>query len=846
MKRLIGLTFILIFPLLSLSQNDTAKSISSFQDTASVIPDAKAPMVPPYNLEFFNGPKAASTDAVFGELPGNIIPEGPPVFNPKISLGAGMLSFYGDLYGKHYQAPWTSRIGYDLNVSHRLNRYLMINFNLLFGKLGANENLPNRHENFQSEIRAGGINLLYDFGNFIPDNYRLRPWISLGASSFEFLSKTDLFDRNGEKYHYWSDGSIKNMEEGSAGSQYAKELVRDYTYETDIRERNADGFGKYQERAWAFPVGFGALMHISDRFDFKMGVQYYFTNTDYIDGITNKSVGDRSGTKSKDKFVYTSFALQYDLVLNKPAKDTLPDGYYDKIDWLAIDNADYDKDGVRDWDDHCQGTPEGVKVDKFGCPLDGDEDGVPDYLDDENPSPKGYDVNLHGVALTDEFWQNWYDHYFDSLGVDRQTEQIGNAYEMHMPKFKKKKTDQKVYTVEIARYEAGVPSDEMAYLLSIGDMKSTVLEDGSTVVYTAGSYEEVKMAAKRRDEFIAEGNKKAKVGYFKNDKYATMSEEELQKAIKEAELNTSVVANNINAGNTSGVNANNGQGNNNGNSSNTGNNNANNTSGNNNNVNTTGNNNANNSSGNNNVNNAGNNNANNTSGNNNNNNGNNTANNNVNNPTVNTGGNEHAAGNVNSTVFEKGSVVYRVQLGAYKNRISTNVFKNSNIVELKTEDNYYRYVTNGFKTIQEAADHRADLVMLGYTDAFVTAYKDGKRIAMNKAGATMSTNQKEDLSENKTFSTIDKSLISFKIQIGALKRPAATADMDERVKVLEGVEKQTTSTGMTRYSTGLFKEYQQAEEARKQLEDKGFPEAFIIAVFKEEIISLQEAMELLK
>jgi hypothetical protein len=30
------------------------------------------------------------------------------------------------------------------------------------------------------------------------------------------------------------------------------------------------------------------------------------------------------------------------------------------------------------------------------------------------------------------------------------------------------------------------------------------------------------------------------------------------------------------------------------------------------------------------------------------------------------------------------------------------------------------------------------------------------------------------------------------------------------------------------------------------MEDKGFPEAFIIATFKEEIISLQEAMELLK
>ena len=36
------------------------------------------------------------------------------------------------------------------------------------------------------------------------------------------------------------------------------------------------------------------------------------------------------------------------------------------------------------------------------------------------------------------------------------------------------------------------------------------------------------------------------------------------------------------------------------------------------------------------------------------------------------------------------------------------------------------------------------------------------------------------------------------------------------------------------------------EKLCKEMEDKGFPEAFIIATFKEEIISLQEAMELLK
>lgn len=259
---------------------------------------------------------------------------------PKISLGIGRMGFNGDLYQRHFQAPTMGRPAYDLAISQRLTRYLQLDFNVLFGKLGGNERLNNRNENFRSEIRAGGVNLMYDFGNFIPDAYKVRPFVSFGAYGFEFLSKTDLRDKDGNIYHYWSDGSIKNMAEGSPGAQNARDLVRDYTYESDIRELNKDGFGKYQERAWAFPVGAGVVMKVTDRVDLKLNFQYYFSTTDYIDGISNKSLGDRSGTKRKDNFTYTSFALQYDLITNRKPKsrkfqDTLSDSF-----WFAVDNED--------------------------------------------------------------------------------------------------------------------------------------------------------------------------------------------------------------------------------------------------------------------------------------------------------------------------------------------------------------------------------------------------------------------------------------------------------------------------------------------------------------------------
>ncbi|MGZ4038682.1 MAG: SPOR domain-containing protein, partial [Bacteroidia bacterium] len=397
---------------------------------------------------------------------------------------------------------------------------------------------------------------------------------------------------------------------------------------------------------------------------------------------------------------------------------------------------------------------------------------------------------------------------------------------------------------------------EMALLLSVGDIRSTTLDDGTTVVYTAGTYDDVLNAVARRDEFIAEGNTKAKVGYFKSDKYTALTDDQLQRLIKEAKENglkgnTSITGNNSGGNNGSNGNATNG-GNNSGNNGNNGGNNSGNNGNANNGGNNTGNNGSNggNNSGNNgNANNGGNNSGNNgnanNGGTNSGNNGNaNNGGNNSNGSSGNSGGNSGKSG---GETFAKGDIVYRVQLGAYKNKISPGVFKGStSVIELKTEDNYYRYVTNGYKTIEQAASLRADLVVMGYTDAFVTAYRNGKRIPMSETKAHVESAEKEDLNENKAFSTIDKSLIHFKIQLGALKKPGSSNDMEERVKDLSSVDKQGTASGMIRYTTGQYNDYQSAEKARKDLEDKGFPEAFIIATFKNEIISIQEAMELMK
>jgi hypothetical protein len=693
-------------------------------------------------------------EALYGKItPEDTALERFEIMKPKIALGAGAFSFVGDLGSKHFQIPQVSRFAFDMAISQRLTSYLQIDFSVLFGKLGASERLMNRQENFLSEIRAGGVNLLYDFGNVLPKTFHMRPFVSFGIMSFEYLSKTDLKDANGNTYYYWQDGSIKNMPENAAGAQNAIDLRRDYRYESDIRELNKDGFGKYQERAWAIPLGAGFMMKVTNRIDAKVNFQYFFTNTDYIDGISDKSIANRKGNKRMDNFAYTSVALQYDLVAKKKPKPLLVNDSVDNRFWLVEQKADSDHDGVADIFDACAGTPEGAKVNLKGCPLDDDWDGVPNYRDEELATIRGMAVNEKGVGLSDAYWQNWYNAYKnDTLDANASLVVISNFFDMaKAKKKKKKKVNPEEYTVEIKRYPEAIPSNELAFMLSIGDINSAMLEDGSTVVYTNGIYKNMSGLIKRRDEIRAEGHKDAKIAQMQGGKFIPVSDAELHELKKiEAGAGKEEM-------------------------------------------------------------------------------------------------DEEDKTEMPTQAFTHEDVVYRVQLGAFKHKISTHVFNTSagSVLEIKTGENIYRYVTKGYKTIEEAASVRADLVLQGYDDAFLTAYKDGKRIPLSQTKATVVREFKEDLSENKMFSSVKKDLVVFKIQFGSPKRKMFEESMDDKYKDVPDLQKETTATGNIRYSAGNFKTRDEANKFLKQMEKLGFNDVFVIAKFKDEIISLSEAQALL-
>ena len=419
-------------------------------------------------------------------------------YGPTVGLGIGMFKFYGDILNANYGNPLISNIGYDLHVHQQLNSFLTAKFYVLFGTLSANERSADRNLNFKSKITVGGFALMYNFDQLLPKDRIVSPYISLGIESLEFLSKTDLYDEFGNEYNYWADGSIRNMPENDPNAANAIIIQRDYFYETDLRELNYDGYGKYSERTFAIPLGVGAKMHMTKNIDFTVGTSFHFTFSDVIDNIDSKSTGERIGNQTQnggnDNFLMTSFSVSYNFLKHKKQEEI--EEFEEDIDYLAYDTDDEDGDGVIDFIDECPWTPEGVEVDEKGCPLDKDGDFVPNYKDDELETRDGAPVTRTGVEMTDDMIFEAYQRYMDSTGMFAETETRIIAAE--------KRKQKKKYRVQVGEFTEAIDADLVDKFLSIPDVEIKTFGDSLTVI-AVGDYDNLPEALRRKMQLTSEG-----------------------------------------------------------------------------------------------------------------------------------------------------------------------------------------------------------------------------------------------------------------------------------------------------------------------------------------------------
>ena len=687
------------------------------------------------------------------------------LFKPQLSLGTGMLTFYGDIGSNHRgYHPMVSRLATTLRLINPLNDFLDLGFYVLFGQISANERTLTRNLNFNSNITTGGVTINYNFNHFLKKGRNVEPYIHVGLESIEFLSKTDLQDANGNTYYYWSDGTIKDMAENDPNADNAVDLVRDYTFESDIREQNFDGFGKYQERTFGIPLELGANFHVGERLKFRVGSSVHFTFTDLIDGVTSESLGNRIGDARNDKMLYTHIAMCYDFNIKskkKPKVDIIDE---DSEKYYREDVEDADGDLIVDHMDKCPNTPQGVEVDEFGCPLDDDIDGVANSFDDELLSLEGALVDINGVTMTDDDHIENYRRYKDSIGEFSQWDTLHRTWGSD-PRSLKTLIDTRNLTpkskelyIVIGSDIQGVSPNELWKKLANRDFQ--VKESGDSILYVMGGYD---------PNIVADVIKE-----LENDSVEVQGVVEIndQDEITPVDVDEIIAESNVTEETEEEL------------------------------------------------------------------------------PIENESNTDTAIVEEFVPVIDPETQLasFRIQIGAFSRKISKSVFGDlPDVVSVRGDDGLYRYFSGSYTDKAKAATHKVNLTTSGYNDAFIVAFKDGKRVTLREAGFEVKPGVVEDLSVSSTPSAnaVDPSLIKFRIQVGAFKEKVPTDYLDIFLDIGNVLPKRDVVSGFTRYYVGKLDTYEAAMAFRDKIASRGLEDCFIVGEFKQNIITSREALNLL-
>ncbi|MGD9976730.1 MAG: hypothetical protein AB7S54_02225 [Bacteroidales bacterium] len=361
-----------------------------------------------------------------------------PVYKPVISIGTGVMSFWGDVRNSA-TSPINGNFGYKANLSALIgkNNFFKVNVFAIYGKLeGHNFDISRQmqlqplpvddnndpiypNSSFQTDFFQIGLSFEYNFGHLMKSNAkRFNPFIAVGLSSMFFSPKGNLKFSTGSGtygyYHFWSDGTMRDYSENGPDAWRANIKHFDNDYETDLSSADLYGDGTYTQRAFVIPADFGFDFYLSDRVNFRIGASVNYAFSDMLDNYSSdiaKKKGYPTKNNYNDIFTFTYFSMNFDLFSDPKSLlvERVFAAYGGEFDYEVF-FADEDNDQVFDKDDLCPDTPEGVAVDSVGCPSDSDNDGIFDYADVEPNTPEGAIVDEHGAQLSTDALSAMFDN----------------------------------------------------------------------------------------------------------------------------------------------------------------------------------------------------------------------------------------------------------------------------------------------------------------------------------------------------------------------------------------------------------------------------------------------------
>ena len=213
-------------------------------------------------------------------------------------------------------------------------------------------------------------------------------------------------------------------------------------------------------------------------------------------------------------------------------------------------------------------------------------------------------------------------------------------------------------------------------------------------------------------------------------------------------------------------------------------------------------------------------------------------------------------------------LIFKVQIGAFRKPIPQNLFQGmSPITGETTSQGFIRYTAGLFEKYATADKVKNKIIDLGYKDAFVVAFLNGKRIPINQAYAmeggipttvlkikdtiasttkTIAVTNPESnqvQTDNDPTSIVKSQSVSainglfYTVQVGVFSKPVLAS----KLYSMKPLFSETAANGNLRYYTGIYKSVSRANEAKEMVNDIGIKDAFVTAYYNGKRISMAEA-----
>ncbi|MBK7669160.1 MAG: hypothetical protein IPJ32_18535 [Sphingobacteriaceae bacterium] len=220
-------------------------------------------------------------------------------------------------------------------------------------------------------------------------------------------------------------------------------------------------------------------------------------------------------------------------------------------------------------------------------------------------------------------------------------------------------------------------------------------------------------------------------------------------------------------------------------------------------------------------------------------------------------------------------LIFRVQIGAFKAPVPNNAFGGLTPVNGETTPNgYIRYTAGNFDKFEDANAVKNDLRNLGYQDAFVVGFYEGRRISINEAitllqkegkevnlsptvsaGITANNNIPKNtvvapvntnpLTTNTEPAVVTRELeqingLLFTVQIGVYSRQVTRGQLYN----LSPIFTEKLPSGLYRYTAGIYNVKDHLSTDRARVNGIGIKDAFSSAYYNGKRITFTQAEQI--